>query len=246
MVKKRKNKKAKQYSFYINRHHFKILLDKIMIFRLLHGLHGRFWGIAAAFGLMIGILICFFIRPDMLKLETAFSDFGLDVRTAPYFAGSVFFAAYGLWRWRNYLKRTIRRTRPILPLMTITILGLFLVALMPVSWHPWPSRLHLIGMAMIGISAGATVIFDILLSKTPHGQNAYFIRLVKMAAFLLIVVGGWLTLGSSHWLSWFYVAMPSEILMFSGYFTWILLKTYQDEDPRSVLSKILKKVILVD
>ena len=132
-------------------------------------------------------------------------------------------------------------------LITFTILGLYIVALMPISWKPWPYRIHLIGMSIVGISAALTVVFDILLSKTRKGKvSADIIRLIKMTSFMLIIVGGWLTLGSTEWLSWFYVALPGEIMMLSGYLIWVALKTYQGEDRRSRLSRLLKKVILVD
>ena len=247
MVKKSKiNKKSKRYVFRFKGYRLKLILDKILIFKLIQKLHGRFWGIAAGLGLITGLTICFVIRPDLLTASTAISDFSMDVRTAPYFAGSIFFAAYGLWRWRNYLRRTIRRTRPILGLITLTIISLMLVALTPNGWHEWPSRVHFISMALVGITAAATVIFDILLSKTPHKQKANQIKLIKMAAFLLIIVGGWLTLGSSNSLEWFSVALPAEIMLMSGYFLWIILKTYQGEGQRSGLSRLLKKVILID
>jgi hypothetical protein len=251
MVKKgssKNNKKRalKQYTFNYRHHRFRVLADKILIFRVIKNLHGRFWGLAGAMGLSFGLAVCFLIRPEMLHMSTAFSDFGLDVRTAPYFSGSMFFAAYGLWRWRNYLKRTLRRTKPILALISITILGLIIVAIMPVSWQPWPAKLHYIGMAMTGISAAAAVIFDILLSKTPRENRANIIRIIKMVAFMLIVVGSWLTLGSSAWLGWFNISLPSEIMLMGGYFIWIILKTYQGEDPRSRLSRLLNRIILVD
>jgi multisubunit Na+/H+ antiporter MnhG subunit len=245
-TKRLKKASARQYSFRYKRHRFRVLIDKFLIFRLLRRLHGRFWGIAGAIGLSIGVGICFLIRPDLFVLSTAISDFGSDVRTAPYFAGAVFFAAYGLWRWRNYLKRTLKRTKPILWLLNLTILGLYVVALMPVSWDYWPARIHIIAMTITGISAAATVVFDILLSKTPRGHNANTLRFVKMVSFIFIVVGGWLTLGSSHWLEWFNIALPAEFMLLGGYFIWIILKTYQGEDPRSSLSRLLKKVILVD
>ncbi len=247
MVKKTKTKKAqRQYILNYRNHRLKVILDKVIIFRLFRRLHGRFWGIAAALEMTAGLAICFLIRPDMLRASAAISNFSMDVRTAPYFCGSLFLASYGLWRWRNYLRRTLRRTRPILGLMTLTILGLLIVALTPNGWQPWSSRIHLVGMILVGVSAAATVVFDILLSKTPRDQNVEHIRFFKMLAFLLIVVGGWLTLGSSKWLHWFYVALPAEIMLIGGYFIWVILKTHQGEDPRSGLSRLLKRVILVD
>ena len=159
------------YNFNFRKHRFQVLLDDVLIFRFFRHLHGRFWCLAGILVLLLGIVVCFAIRPDLLHYSTAISDFGLDVRTAPYFAGSVFFAAYGLWRWRNYLSRTLKRTRPILALITFTIIGLYMVALFPVSWYPWPYRIHFAGVIITGISIAATVIFDILLSKTRKKQN---------------------------------------------------------------------------
>ena len=91
MVKnKYKKSVVRQYAFDFRHRHFKVLLDKILIFRLFRKLHGRFWGLTGALGLGFGIAVCFLIRPDMLKVSTAFSDFGMDVRTAPYFWGRFF------------------------------------------------------------------------------------------------------------------------------------------------------------
>ena len=84
----------KQKNFYIFNFRGKkitVLLDKVLLFRFVRNLHGRFWGITGISFMILGFWVCFLIRPDMLVVSTAFSDFGNDVRTAPYFAGSVFF-----------------------------------------------------------------------------------------------------------------------------------------------------------
>lgn len=232
--------------FNFRHRHFTVLLDKVLAFKLVRKLHGRFWGIAAMIGLVIGLSICFAIRPDLLLPSAAISDFGKDVKTAPYFAGAVFFAAYGLWRWRNYLKRTLKRTKPIIPLITLTIIGLYLVALMPVSWKPWPYRIHLFGVILAGSSMALTVVFDILMSKTRRNHNAYRTRLIKLVCISLIVVGGIVTFGSAEIIGKFKLAMIGELAMLVGYGTWVVLKTYQGEDPRSSLSKQLKKIVLID
>lgn len=253
MVKKRKSSNSNIrnlpdniYRFTFRKHRFSVLLDDVLIFRLFKKLHGRFWGLAGILGMMSGVVICFIIKPNMLHPNTPISDFGMDVRTAPYFVISVLFGAYGLWRWRNYLARTLKRTRPILALITLTIIGLYMVALFPVSWQPWPYRLHFIGVTITGLSIAATVIFDILLSKTRKNQNAVKTRFVKMVAFLCIIIGGWLTFGSSDTIDWFNVALIGELLMLSGYAIWIGIKTYQGEDPRSALSRQLKNIIFID
>jgi hypothetical protein len=241
-----KRAKAPVYKFKFRKHRFSVLLDDVLIFRFFKRLHGRFWGITGILGLAFGLTVCFLIRPDMLSYTTAISDFGLDVRTAPFFVLSVFFAAYGLWRWRNYLSRTLKRRQPILTFITFTILGLYMVALSPVSWHPWPYRIHFLGVTIVGISVAATVIFDILLSKTRKNQDAYRTRIIKLIAFASIIVGGFFTFGSSSAIHWFNVALLGELWMLFGYGLWIALKTFQGEDPRSALSRQLKKIVLID
>ncbi|MBP9813112.1 hypothetical protein KBC51_01580 [Candidatus Saccharibacteria bacterium] len=232
--------------FNFRHRHFTVLLDKVLAFRLVRKLHGRFWGVAAMIGLLIGLTVCFLIRPDLLTPSAAFSDFGKDVKTAPYFAGSVFFAAYGLWRWRNYLARTLKRTKPIIFLITLTIIGLYLVALMPVSWRPWPYRIHLFGVILAGVCMALTVIFDVLMSKTRRSHNAYRTRVIKLICVSLLIVGGLVTLGSSDAVGKFQLALIGELAMLLGYGTWVVLKTYQGEDPRSSLSKQLRKIVLVN
>src|SRR5687767_7465523 len=132
MAKKQKVRPVRSVSFTYKKRHIQVLLDKVLIFRFVKNLHGRFWGVAGIIVMVAGFTICFLIRPDLIDISTALSDFGTDIRTAPYFAGSVFFAAYGLWRWRNYLYRNWKRSMPVTGLVTLTILGLYLVALMPV------------------------------------------------------------------------------------------------------------------
>jgi hypothetical protein len=252
MAKKKKQKKniAKQEvdSFVFNFKHrrYKVLLDKVLVFRIMRKLHGRFWGVAAILGLSFGLIICFLIRPDLFSPSAAFSDFGKDVKTAPYFAGAVFFAAYGLWRWRNYLTRTLKRTRPIIMLITLTIIGLYLVALMPVSWRPWPYRVHLFGVVLAGTTMALTVVYDILMSKTRRGHNAFRSRIIKFVSLALIIIGGFVTLGSADIIGWFDFALIGELAMLAGYGIWVFLKTYQGEDPRSGLAKQLKKIVLID
>jgi len=252
MVNKRSKKgsKFKKYTgrrlvFNYKKKRFKVLLDNVLIFSAFKKVHGRFWGLAGVLILVIGLTICFFIQPAALTASTAFSDFAKDVRTAPYFAISVFFAAYGLWRWRNYLARTLTRTQPVLTLLGLTIFGLMLVALMPVSWKTWPYRIHLFGITLAGVSIAATVVFDILLSKTRKNQNAYRARLIKVVSFFLIIVGGYLALGSIEPIRLFHVSLIGESLMLGGYAIWVAAKTYQGEDPRSRLSRLLSKVVFI-
>ena len=241
-----KTKKQKYLRFHIHKRRISVLLDKVLIFRFIRRLHGRFWGVAAVSGLTLGFGICFLIRPELLDPSTAFSDFGDDVRTAPYFAGAVFFAAYGLWRWRNYLSRTLKRSRPITGLVTLTIFGLYLVALMPISWKPWPWRIHIFGVILAGISMLLTVVVDELLSKTKRTPHRNTWRLLRFTAFMSIIVGGWLTFGSTDGVDWYDIALIGESLMLLAYAIWILVKTYQGEGGRTTLSKMLKSLVLID
>lgn len=244
--KKQKTPDSKILSFTFRRRRFRVLLDKVLIFRLVRNLHGRFWGLAGVNVMIIGFSVCFAIEPELLDISTEFSEFGNDVRTAPYFSGSVFFAAYGLWRWRNYVSRTWRRSMPITGLITLTILGLYLVALMPVSWKPWPNRIHMFGLALAGLSMLATVVLDELLTKPRLGSRTKLWRLVRWTSFAAIVSGGWFTLASSEILGWYDVSLLGEVLMLGGYALWIMMKTYLGEGNRTILARNLRKIVLID
>jgi hypothetical protein len=245
MAKKKQAPSARSVSFTYRKRHVQVLLDKVLIFRFIKNLHGRFWGVGGISVMLIGFSICFLIRPDMLHISTAFSDFGNDIRTAPYFAGSVFFAAYGLWRWRNYLHRTWKRTMPVTGLITLTMFGLYLVALMPVDWRPAPYYIHMFGITLAGASMFATVVIDSLLTKS-HSKAATQWRFVRFISFALIISGGILTAGSAEPFGWYKVSLLGEFLLIGGYFLWIALKTYEGEGNTTVLARILKKVISVN
>lgn len=238
-------KLPKKYRFTVRSRRFQVIADKVLFFRLLQNLHGRFWGIAAALGMIIGMSICFFIRPDMWHISTAFSDFGKDVRTAPFFAGTMFFAAYGLWRWQNYLRRTLKRSGPIMVLITLTIIGLYLVALMPVSWQPWPYRVHFFGVILAGTSMAATVIVDALLTKTSTAVHMVRNRTYRAVAFISIIIGGYITYGSAETIGWYRLSLLGEVLILFGYTIWVFMKTRQGEGPRSRFSKLLNKIVVV-
>ncbi len=241
------NKKLKKYwHITVHKRKISVLLDNVLLFRYIQRLHGRFWGIAALLGMAVGFSVCFAIRPELRTWSTAFSDFGTDVRTAPYFCGAVFFAAYGLWRWRNYLRRTVKHARPVIGLLTLTILGLYLVAFMPVTWRPVPHYIHMAGVTLAGISITATVVVDGLLSKTRKSKRQDAWRAVRIAAFSMILIGGWITFGSIHEIGWYYSSGFGELLMVGGYGLWIIVKTYHGDGGRTTLSKLLHNFVLVD
>lgn len=241
-----RHRSAKILNFTVKNRHIRILLDKVLFVQFLRNLHGRFWGLAGISIMVIGFSVGFAIRPDLLTVSTAFSDFGNDVRTAPYFAGSVFFAAYGMWRWQKYLSRTWKRTRPVIGLISLTVLGLYLIALMPVSWAPWPYRIHMFGVILAGSSMLATVVFDGLLTKIrPHRSLAQW-RFVRFFSIVLIISGGWITFGSARIIGWYDIALVGEGLLIAGYLLWILLKTILGEGNRTVLAKIAQKIVRID
>jgi len=243
----KKHKKTQRYWLFIFRKkRFKILIDRVLFLRFLKKVHGRFWGITAILGLIIGFSVCFFIKPEMLNATTAFSEFGNDIRTAPYFSGTVFFTAYGLWRWRAYLTRTWKRTMPVTGLLLLTILGLYLVALMPIGWKPLPYYLHLFGVSLAGLSMLATVLLDGVLSKNTFNKRSKILGLWNVLSIISIILGGWLTFGSTEIINFYNVSLLGETLLLLGYFIWIFIKTYHGEGKRTLLSKLLKDIVIIN
>ncbi len=244
---KRKRQKEKFLNITYKKRRLHVLLDKVLLFRVIRRLHGRFWGVAGLMILAVALTICSLIRPDIITdPSSALSMFATDTRTAPYFAGGMFFAAYGLWRWRSYLERTLHRKRPMSWLIMLTIIGLLLVALMPINWEPYASRLHLFGFFLVGISMVATVIADSLLTKVRPQKHIMRWRLLRLISLLLIIAGGVISLGSIEDVAWFDMLLVGEILMLAGYAVWVVIKTYLGEGTRSRLSRLLSKIVLVD
>lgn len=246
MPNKKQETKHRIVRFTFKRRQVRVILDKVLIFRLLRRLHGRFWGIAGITIMTIMLYVSYLIRPDLLRPDAAISDLGTDVRTAPYFAGAMFFAAYGLWRWRIYLLRTFKHKRPVSLFILMTILGLYLVALMPISWEPFGYRMHMFGMILAGLSIIATVAADQLLTRIRERQNVLYWRSARVMSFLLIIAGGLITFGSTKVIGWFNIALIGEIMMIGGYGVWIYIKTILGEGNSSQLAKILRKVVLID
>lgn len=217
-------------------------VDKVLVFRFFRLLHGRFWGLGALFSILIGSGIGYLIRPDLLGPDIALSELGTDIRTAPFFSGAMFFSAYSLWRWRMYLSRTMKNDKPVIPLVSLTILGAYMIALMPVTWEVWPHRLHNIGVALAGISMSATVLADSLFSRTRRGKNLVYLRLVKLASFMLIIFGGIITTLSLREFDKLQLMLVGEAMMFAGYGIWVILKIYIGEGRQSTIGKIFQKV----
>jgi hypothetical protein len=240
------NNNPAYWTLSVGRRTVRLVLDKVLFLRFLRSVHGRYWGITAISGMVIGFSVCFLIRPDLLMWSTAFSDFGNDVRTAPFFAGTVFFTAYGLWRWRRYLARTWKRTAPVTGLISLTIIGLYLVALMPISWKPIPYYIHLFGVTLAGLSMLATVVIDSLLTYPKKSPRQWMWRGVRIVSLASIIAGGWITFGSADIVGWNDLALLGESLLLLGYFIWIVSKTYQTQGRRTLLAKFLHDFVLVD
>lgn len=130
--------------------------------------------------------------------------------------------------------------------MVLTVLGLYIIALMPVSWNPWPHRIHMLGVIIAGSSMLATVVLDWLLTKPRAGRYTYNWRFLRFTSLTCIIAGGWLTFGSADLIGWYSVALLGEMLLLGGYLQWIVLKTYMGEGNRTALAKILHKIVLVD
>ncbi len=241
-----KKNKGRKFSISYGKKTINLIANKVIIFRLMRNLHGRFWGVAGLGIMLLGLIVCLLVRPDMFLLSTAYSEFGRDVRTAPYLAVSLFFGAYGLWRWRNYLRRTLRHARPVTTLVGFTVAGLYIAALMPIAWEPWPYRLHVFGVALAAVSMALTVVIDTLLTKTRKNKRLQLWRMLRLVSFILIVIGGYLTLGSNSNLNWFQLALLGELMIFFGYGIWVIDKTYRGEGARSYFSRLLSKVVLID
>ncbi len=246
MARKNKQKSLPYYTIRYGKRSIGLLIDKVIIFRLMRRLHGRFWGVAGVLIMGFFLSVCFAIRPDMLDWSTAFSDFGKDPRTAAYLAAALFFGAYGLWRWREYLRRTLKHARPVTGLIYMTILGLYIAALFPVAWSGWPYRMHFIGVVIFGISMAMTVVVDTLLTRTRKKKGAWLWQFFRLLSFMLIVIGGYVTFGSAEVINWYELSLLGELLMFVGFTIWIVDKTYRGEGGRSRLSRLLHGLVLID
>jgi hypothetical protein len=217
-------------------------VDKVLIFRFFKLLHGRFWGLGAIISVIVGATIGYLIRPDLLAVDIPLSRLGTDVRTAPFFAGSMFFAAYCLWRWRIYLSRTMKNSRPVVPLLSLTILGLYLIALMPVTWEVWPARLHDVGVFLAGFSMLATVLADSVLSTYRRSSKLVLWRSIKLFAFVAIMLGGIVVILSLDEVGYLELILLGEGLIFLGYSVWVLQKIVHGESKRSTIGRLYERL----
>lgn len=135
---------------------------------------------------------------------------------------------------------------PVTGLLLLTILGLYLVALMPIGWKPLPYYLHLFGVSLAGLSMLATVLLDGVLSKHTFNKRNKILGLWNILSIVSIILGGWLTFGSTEIINFYNVSLLGETMMLLGYFIWIFIKTYHGEGKRTLLSKLLKDFVIVN
>lgn len=242
-MKKQKNKKFK---FTFRSKKYQLILDKILFIRLFKSIHGRYWGVFGLLILLIFLSISFGIARNSIDWSVAISIFGTDTRTAPYFTAGLLFGAYGLWRWRNYLNRTTANPGLLTILITLTIVGLFLVAFMPLGWTYTAETLHYFGFALAGISMVLTVVADYLMTKTKKTKNQKKWQIIRLFSIVTILIGLVITLLSTNRMNnIFNIALIGESLVLIGYAIWIITKTYQGEGRKTGFSKLLNKLVII-
>ncbi len=236
----------KQYKLRIKSKKIQVVTDKVLLLRLMRRLHGRFWGIFGLVMLELGLIICFLIRPELRLLSTAFSDFGTDTQTAPFFIGGVFAAAYGMWRWRDYVSRTFKNPGIITLLITIIIIGLYLIVFMPVGINETIDELHYLGFGIAGTGMAATVLVDLLLRKSKKGRGFRKWQIIRLISLGLILIGLTITLLSADRFNFdMEISLVGESMLLVGFGVWVVVKTYQGDGARSNVSKLLNKILII-
>ncbi len=237
---------AKKYRFTFRSRKIQVILDKLLLLRLFKRIHGRYWGVFGLLMLLIFLSICYAIARESIDWSLAISVFGTDTRTIPYFTAGLFIGAYGLWRWRNYLNRTTSNPGLITILITMTIVGLYLVAFMPLGWTHTVETIHYFGFALAGISMVLTVLADFLLTKTRKSKNQRKWQIIRLVSILTILAGLVITLLSTRRMDFILnIALIGELMILVGYGIWIITKTYQGEGRKTGVSKLLNKLIII-
>lgn len=237
----------KKYKFKVRSRKIQVIADKIIFLRVLKRIHGRYWGIFGLAMLTTALGICYAIERETIDWSIAISTFGTDTRTIPYFTAGLFAGAYGLWRWRNYLNRTTTNPGVITLLITLTILGLYMVAFMPLGWTHTVETLHYLGFAIAGVSMALTVLADIVLRKTKKSKHQRKWQFIRLFSMLMIITGLVVTYLSSTRMNFVLnSALAGELAILLGYGVWIVTKTYQGEGRKTGVSKLLNKIVIID
>ena len=239
--------KTKKYKFKIKSRKIQLVADKLLLLKLFKKLNGRFWGIYGLLMFIVFMAICFIILPEYRDVSTAFSDFGTDIRTAPFFTAGLFFAGYGLWRWRNYLAKSSKIPGLVTLSITGIIVGLYMVAFLPVGVNDTVESLHYFGFALAGVFMISTVMIDLLLRKTKKGKSQKKWQIIRIFALLIIIAGATVTaLSANRFGPVFNYALIGESLLVLGFASWVIARTYQPEGLQSGFSKVLNKILIVD
>lgn len=240
-------KDAKKYKFKLKSKKIQLVADKILLFKLFKKLNGRFWGVYGVVIFSIFMLISFVILPDSRNVSTALSDFGTDIRTAPLFTAALFFAGYGLWKWRNYLAASSKTPSLVTLSITGIIVGLYMIAFLPVGVNDTVEMLHYFGFGIAGFFMVVSVLVDLLLRKTKKGKSQRKWQIIRIASLVLIISGVVVTfLSADRFGSLLTHALIGEGLILLGFATWVIARTYQPEGLQSGFSKVLNKIIIVE
>ena len=237
----------KRFKLTVKTKHIQLVADKILLLRLMKKLNGRFWGIYGLVMLQASIALCFYLQPELQEISTAFSDFGTTAKTAPYFTAGLFAAAYGLWRWRNYLSKSSKHPELITLSITAVIVGLYMVAFLPLNINDTVDSLHYLGFAIAGIGMVVTVLVDLLLRKTRKGRHKVWWQAIRVFCLLLIGAGITITMLSAERLTdTLELALLGEGMLLIGFSLWVMARTYQGEGVQTGFSRALSKVIIID
>jgi hypothetical protein len=237
----------KSYKFKIRSKQIQLVIDKILLLKLMRELNGRFWGLFSLIMLDISLILCFYIRPELRDISTAFSEFGTYAETAPYFTAGLFAGAYGLWRWRNYISRSSKNPGLVTLLLTIIIISFFMIAFSPLGLNNTVDLFHYFGFGLAGIGMILTVVADLLFRKTKEGKHKFSWQLVRILSLLMIVFGGVITVLSSEKFGYeLGKSLLGESLVLTGFGIWVLTRTYQGEGVQTGFAKILHKVLIIE
>jgi hypothetical protein len=138
----------------------------------------------------------------------------------------------------------MKNTKPVIPLLSMTILGLYLIALMPVTWEVWPARIHYIGVILAGFSMLATVLADSILSTYRRSSKQVFWRSIKLLAFVAILLGGIIVVLSLDEVGMLELILLGEGLIFLGYSIWIVQKIAHGESKRSAIGRLYERLFV--
>ena len=238
--------RKKKYKITLRSKHIVVVADKFLLLKLFKKLNGRFWGLYGLFFMTAMLMLCFYLTPELVDLSTAFSDFALTAKTAPYFTIGLFVGAYGLWRWRNYLQTSSEHPEFMSLSITAIIVGLYMVAFLPLDINDTVDTLHYYGFALVGLGMIATVLFDLFMRKVRKSKHKLWWQSIRVFCLILIVAGLVVTfLSADRFGPIIDYSLVGELLIAAGFSMWVFARTYQGEGVESGFSKTLSKVLII-